>query len=107
MPFKLSGWNLVEIVVEVSKKFERLKDDFLVAKFLDVELVEVVHCQVEKALSIKTRYDRVDGMVKAGLFEMMRMMIGCDDGEWAEGLVWGEEQQWSELAVTCNLGNSQ
>ena len=39
--------------MEVSKKFERLEDDFLVAEFLDVELVEVVHCQVEEALSIR------------------------------------------------------
>ena len=67
MPFKLSGWNLVEIVVEVSKKFERLKDDFLVAKFLHMQLVKVIHCQIEEALSIRTSDDHVDGMVKANL----------------------------------------
>ena len=95
--------------MEISKKFEGLEDDFLVAKFLDMKLVEVVHCQVEKALSIRTRHNHVERIVKAGLFEMMRMMmlmIGYEDGEWAEGLVWEVDQQWSELAATCNMGNS-
>ena len=39
--------------MEISKKFEGLKDDFLMAEFLDMKLVEVVNCQVEKALSIR------------------------------------------------------
>ena len=103
----MSGLNLVKIVVEISEKFEGLEDDFLVAKFLDMELVEVVHCQVEKALSIRTSHNHVDRIVKAGfMMKMMMLMIGYEDGEWAEGLVWEEDQQWSELAATCNMGNS-
>ena len=49
----MSGLNLVKIVVEVSKKFKGLEDDFLVAKFLHMQLVKVVHGQVEEALAIK------------------------------------------------------
>ena len=40
--------------MEIAKKFEGLENDFLVAEFLDVELVKVVHCQVEQTLSIRT-----------------------------------------------------
>ena len=40
--------------MEIPEKFERLEDDFLVAEFLDMELVKVVHCQVEQTLSIRT-----------------------------------------------------
>ena len=67
----MSGLNLVKIVVEISKKFEGLEDDFLVAKFLNVELVEVVHGQIEKALSIRNSEDHVDEVVK-----IMMLMIG-------------------------------
>ena len=117
----MSGLNLVKIVVEISKKFKGLEDDFLVAKFLHMQLVKVIHCQIEEALSIRTSDDHVDGMVKANLLKMrmmifkmifkmrmMRMMtmIGCEDGKWGEGLVWEEGQQWSELAVTCNTGGT-
>ena len=117
----MSGLNLVKIVVEISKKFKGLEDDFLVAKFLHMQLVKVIHCQIEQALSIRTSDDHVDGMVKVNLLKMrmmiskmifkmrmMRMMtmIGCEDGKWGEGLVWEEGQQWSELAVTCNTGGT-
>ena len=42
--------NLVKIVVEVAKKFKGLEDDLLVAELLDVQLVEVVHSEIEQAL---------------------------------------------------------
>ena len=42
--------NLVKIVVEVAKKLKGLEDDLLVAELLDVQLVEVVHSEVEQAL---------------------------------------------------------
>ena len=45
--------NLVKIVVEVAKKFKGLEDDLLVAELLDVQLVEVVHSEVEQALVIR------------------------------------------------------
>ena len=57
--------------MEIAKKFEGLEDDFLVAEFLDVELVEVVHCQIEKALSVRNSEDHVDEVVK-----IMMLMIG-------------------------------
>ena len=66
------------------------------AKFLHMQLVKVIHCQIEKALSIITNEDHVDGMVKAGLLKMrmmMMMMIGCEAGKWEERLVWEEGQQ--------------
>ena len=47
---KISWLNLVKIVVEVAKKFKGLEDDLLVAELLDVQLVEVVHSEVEQAL---------------------------------------------------------
>ena len=94
----MSEFYLVKIVVEISKKFKGLEDDFLMAKFLHMQLVKVIHCQIEKALSIITNEDHVDGMVKAGLLKMrmmmmMMMMIGCEAGKWGEGLVWEERQQ--------------
>ena len=50
---KMSRLNLVKIVVEVAKKFKGLEDDLLVAELLDVQLVEVVHSEVEQALVIR------------------------------------------------------
>ena len=50
---ELSRLNLVKIVVEVAKKFKGLEDDLLVAELLDVQLVEVVHSEVEQALVIR------------------------------------------------------
>ena len=89
----MSGSNLVKIVVEISKKFKGLEDDFLMAKFLHMQLVKVIHCQIEKALSIRTNIKIM--LVKAGLLKMkmMMMMIGCEAGKWGEGLVWEEGQQ--------------
>ena len=87
----MSGFNLVKIVVEISKKFKGLEDDFLVAKFLHMQLVKVIHCQVEKALAIRTNMKIM--LVKAGLLKMRMMMIGCEAGKWGEGLVWEEGQQ--------------
>ena len=49
----MSWLNLVKIVVEVAKKFKGLEDDLLVAELLDVQLVEVVHSEVEQALVIR------------------------------------------------------
>ena len=53
--------NLVKIVVEISKKFKGLEDDFLMAKFLHMQLVKVVHSQVEKTLAIRTGDNHVEG----------------------------------------------
>ena len=50
---ELSWLNLVKIVVEVAKKLKGLEDDLLVAELLDVQLVEVVHSEVEQALVIR------------------------------------------------------
>ena len=50
---KMSWLNLVKIVVEVAKKLKGLEDDLLVAELLDVQLVEVVHSEVEQALVIR------------------------------------------------------
>ena len=50
---EFSWFNLVKIVMEVAKKFKGLEDDLLVAELLDVQLVEVVHSEVEQALVIR------------------------------------------------------
>ena len=50
---ELSWLNLVKIVMEVAKKLKGLEDDLLVAELLDVQLVEVVHSEVEQALVIR------------------------------------------------------
>lgn len=70
---------LVKIVVEISKKFEGLEDDFLVAKFLDMELVEVVHCQVEKALSsdIVIEEKVCIGVDSSTLLYYISLLLGC------------------------------
>ena len=79
--------NLVKIVMEVAKKLKGLEDDLLVAELLDVQLVEVVHSEVEQALvirqletSLKTRRCWLRMRKKNRIWT-----IGCEHGEWGGG----------------------
>ena len=79
--------NLVKIVMEVAKKLKGLEDDLLVAELLDVQLVEVVHSEVEQALvirqletSMKTRRCWLRMRKKNRIWT-----IGCEHGEWGGG----------------------
>ena len=79
----MSWLNLVKIVMEVAKKLKGLEDDLLVAKLLDVQLVEVVHSEVEQALVIRqleTRRCWLRMRKKNRIWT-----IGCEHGEWGGG----------------------